>query len=199
MARGPASVATSVLCAPQTLGIPMAASEEMTASLPKLNPQASVFVPTWAPPAAGPPPNRPASAPARESKVPVSDFLPSDVFAGPQPGMSFKHGPHGLGYYADKRLARQQAGPDAAAAKKKKKKGKKKPGEDAMAGGDGAPATATDPDPAGSRKAGGSAASVAQGQPADAASAAPAPPPSGMSWASRAAAVVKPASDQASG
>ena len=175
----------------------MAASEEMTASLPKLNPQASVFVPTWAPPAAGPPPNRPASAPARESKVPVSDFLPSDVFAGPQPGMSFKHGPHGLGYYADKRLARQQAGPDAAAAKKKKKKGKKKPGEDATAGGDGAPATATDP--AGSRKAGGSAASVAQGQPADAASATPAPPPSGMSWASRAAAVAKPASDQAAG
>jgi hypothetical protein len=63
--------------------------------------------------------------------------------------MSFKHGPHGLGYYADKRLTRQQAGPDAAAAKKKKKKGKKKPGE---AGGDGAPATATDP--VGSRKAG---------------------------------------------
>ena len=160
-------------------------SDEMAASLLKLNPQASVFVmPTFAPPPAGPPPSRHAPAPVRELKVSLSDFLPSDVFAGPQPGMSFKHGPHGLGYYADKRLARQQAGPDAAGAKKKKKS-KKKAGEDGKDGNAAGPATAAAP--AAARKA---------GQPAGASSAAPAA--SAVTWASRAAAVAKPAAGQPS-
>ena len=108
-----------------------------------LNPDASVFVPVIAPERLGGFVSGPAGAPpaaastikaAPPQPVSLAEFEPSPIFAGAREGKVFRDGPHGLGYYADKRQARAAAVADgsAPASAKKKKKAKKKASGDGL-------------------------------------------------------------------